>query len=230
MADLALVFVDCVKTIDPTTRDMMRKLKEYKDERAQDESMSPLRTLLFLNKHDKYLEDDFHTKVKYPVADRFRLHFPDLDDTFEKVLYGSALTGDGMNELTSELMERAVEREWVYSKDTKTDLSQLNLAFEVIREKLFRHLNRELPYLVVQENVGWTEDKLRGVLRIDQKLYIRKESQRAILHGHMKGIVFEAERDLTTAFGIKVILHVAVIVRKDRVEPALSDAMVDFDF
>jgi GTP-binding protein Era len=229
VADLALVFFDAVKTIDQTTRDLVSRLYAYQLRRAQDESMPSLKAILFLNKYDKYLEGKFRVDTKHPVADRFRHHFPELDDVFSKVLYGSALTGEGMTELTQVLMDEAVEREWEFSKETKTSLSQLDQTFEIIREKLFRHLNQEIPYQIVQENVGWTEDPNRGILRIDQKLFIRKESQRAILHGQMKGIIFEAERDLATAFGVKVQLNVNVVVRKDRVEPALSDAMVDFD-
>jgi GTPase Era involved in 16S rRNA processing len=238
-ADVALVFMDSVKTIDLTARDMLKNLEKYMKTREEefkedpDEALKPLKAILFLNKHDKYLEGRFRQKDEeknpFPVQDRFRHHFPQLDDVFDKVLHGSALTGDGMQELTDQLKRYAEEREWYYAKETKTDKSQLDQAFEVIREKLFRHLNQELPYLVVQENIGWTEDKLRGILTIQEKFYIPKESQRAILHGHMKGIIFEAERDLTSLFGIKVQLRVHVVVRKDRVEPALSDAMVDFD-
>lgn len=228
-ADLALVFMDCVKTIDQTTRNIVSQLHAYQLRRQQDSTIEPLRSILFLNKYDKYLDGDFRVETKYPVEDRFRHHFPDLDYVFQKVMHGSSLTGVGMQELTNELVANAIDREWEYAKDTRTDLSTLELAFEIIREKLFRHLNQELPYLVVQENVGWTEDPVRGILRIDQKFYIRKESQRTILHGHIKGIILEAERDLATAFGMKVVLNVSVIVRKDAVEPALSDAMVDFD-
>jgi len=227
--DLSLVFMDCVKTIDQTMRNSISQLRAYQLRREQDPTMAPLKSILFLNKYDKYLDDDFRVQTKYPVEDRFRHHFPDLDDVFQKVMYGSALTGVGMQELTNELLVNAVDREWEYSKDTRTDLSTLELAFEIIREKLFRHLNREIPYLVVQENVGWTEDPVRGILRIDQKFYMRKESQRAILHGHLKSIILEAERDLATAFGMKVVLNVNIVVRKEAVEPALGDAMVDFD-
>lgn len=39
----------------------------------------------------------------------------------------------------------------------------------------------------------------------------------------MKGIIYEAERDLATALGIKVILRVSIIVRKEAVEPSLTD-------
>jgi len=228
-ADLALVFVDCVKTIDQTTRNIVSQLRAYQLRREQDPTILPLKSILFLNKYDKYLEDDFRVQTKYPVEDRFRHHFPELDDVFQKLMWGSSLTGLGMLELTNELVKNAVEREWEYARDTRTDLSTLDLAFEIIREKLFRHLNQEMPYLVVQENVGWTEDPVRGILRIDQKFYIRKDSQRAILLGHMKSIILEAERDLATAFATKVVLNVNIVVRKDAVEPALSDAMVDFD-
>lgn len=223
------MFFDAVKTIDKTTHDVVSRLHSYQLRRAQDDTIAPLKSILFLNKYDKYESGKFRVDKIHPAPDRFRKHFPDLDDVFSRVMYGSALTGAGIADLTQALLDNAVEREWEYAKETKTPLSSLDLAFEVIREKLFRHLNQELPYLVVQENVGWTEDPVRGTIRIDQKLYVRKESQRAILHGHMKGIILEAERDLATAFGTRILLNMAVVVRKDAVEPALSDAMVDFD-
>lgn len=226
---MALVFFDAVKTIDKTTHDIVSRLQAYQLRRAQDETMEPLKAVLFLNKYDKYETGKFHVEKKYPATDRFRKHFAELDDVFSHVLCGSALTGDGISELSELLVSQSVEREWEYAKETKTTLSSLDLAFEIVREKLFRHLNQELPYLVVQENVGWTEDPIRGTIRIDQKLYVRKDSQRSILHGHIKGIILEAERDLATALGCRVLLNMSVVVRKEAVEPALSDAMVDFD-
>lgn len=226
---MALVFLDSVKTIDQTTRDLIHRLHSYQKERAQDNSIEPLKAILFLNKYDKYETGKFRVDTKYPVKDRFRLHFSELDDIFSQVLCGSALTGDGIADLTDALLAHAVEREWDFARETKTPLSPLDIVFEIVREKLFRHLNQELPYLVVQENVGWTEDPLRAIIRIDQKLYVRKDSQRSILHGHIKSIIYEAERDLATALGTRVILNLNVIVRKEAVEPALSDAMVDFD-
>lgn len=223
------MFFDAVKTIDKTAHDIVSRLQSYQMRRAQDDTIAPLKAVLFLNKHDKYEEGKFRVEKKYPVADRFRMHFAELDDVFSHVLHGSALNGSGINELTDLLIEQSVEREWEFAKETKSPLSSLDLTFEIIREKLFRHLNQELPYLIVQENLGWTEDPARGTIRIDQKLYVRKDSQRSIVHGHIKGIILEAERDLATALGSRVLLNITIVVRKEAVEPMLSDAMVDFD-
>lgn len=49
--------------------------------------------------------------------------------------------------------------------------------FVAIRAQLYRFLHQEIPYQVVQENLGWTEMD-DGKLRIDQKLTVPKSSQR----------------------------------------------------
>lgn len=98
-SDVVIVFVDSVKTIDVTVKDMITNLEKYMKKRNEDRELEPLKAFLFLNKYDKYMEDDFRTKKKFPVADRFRLHFENLDVIFDQVLYGSALNGEGLDEL-----------------------------------------------------------------------------------------------------------------------------------
>jgi len=61
-------------------------------------------------------------------------------------------------------------------KQQTTDLSPLERATEIIREKLYRRLNRELPYNIVQETRGWT-DLPDGTLRIDQTIFVQRQSQ-----------------------------------------------------
>lgn len=76
------------------------------------------------------------------------------------------------------MFQNVVDREWKFPPKIVTDRATIDLAFEVIREKIFRHLNKEVPYSITQENVGWTEDKIQNILRIDQKLFVKKESQK----------------------------------------------------
>lgn len=104
------------------------------------------------------------------------------------------------------------------------------MVHEVIREKIFRRLNRELPYQVYQENEGWTE-LTNGHLRIDQNLIVLKRSQRAIVIGlkgeNVQGIALEASRDLSTLFQRKVWLQLRVVFRERLPDDAtISEPMV----
>jgi hypothetical protein len=60
----------------------------------------------------------------------------------------------------------------------------LKLVGEIIREKIFRHTNKEVPYKVWQENVGWTEMP-DGSLRIDQYLIVVHESHKVRFGRHL---------------------------------------------
>lgn len=55
-------------------------------------------------------------------------------------------------------------------------MSDVDFLFEVIREKIYQQFHYEIPYLVSQENLGWTE-LTDGTLRIDQYIFVEKESQ-----------------------------------------------------
>ncbi|XP_049849421.1 GTPase Era-like isoform X2 [Schistocerca gregaria] len=176
-AGVVLVIVDCFKIIDQVLRELIHKLDEYMQNRSKNPSMSPIRAILFLNKYDRYEVYKSRNARMYPVIDRFRKHIPSLDRIFEKIYYGSSLTGLNFDKLKNALVEMAPLREWEYAKEVVTNQSRLEIVQEVIKEKIFRHLNQELPYGIRQESVSWIEDPVRGITKIDQKLYVPKQSQ-----------------------------------------------------
>lgn len=59
----------------------------------------------------------------------------------------------------------------------KSAFTQVKLTTELIREKIYQLTQKEIPYLVDQETLGWTKLK-DGTLRIDQIVYVEKESQK----------------------------------------------------
>jgi GTPase Era involved in 16S rRNA processing len=89
----------------------------------------------------------------------------------------------------------------------------LTRATEIIREALFTYLDRELPYVLEQRNLGWTEltNPTQG-LRIDQQLLIPRErkSVRKILEARLPGIATSARRQLRAEFGRPVFLHLSI--------------------
>lgn len=93
------------------------------------------------------------------------------------MFYVSAISGDGVEELRDYLLDVAPFREWEFGEREKTPLTPLERVQEIIKEKLFKYLHKEIPYQVLQENMGWTELE-GGKLRIDQKMTVPKNSQR----------------------------------------------------
>src|SRR5919197_865294 len=94
----------------------------------------------------------------------------------------SALTGDGVVDLKSWLAEHMPEGPWLYPADQISDVPLRSLAAEITREKLFEQLHQELPYQSTVETEVWKELK-DGAIRIEQTIYVERESQRKIVLG-----------------------------------------------
>ena len=101
---------------------------------------------------------------------------------FEASFMISALTGDGVADLKQWLAERMPPGPWLYPPDQMSDAPMRQLAAEITREKLFERLHQELPYHSTVETESWKE--LRGgAVRIEQTIYVERESQRKIVLG-----------------------------------------------
>jgi len=71
---------------------------------------------------------------------------------------------------------------WLYPPDQMSDAPLRQLAAEITREKLFHRMHQELPYQSTVETESWKE--LRdGSVRIEQTIYVERESQRKIVLG-----------------------------------------------
>ena len=138
-------------------------------------------------------------------------------DCFSDVFMVSALTGDGVDDLLDHLAERLPEGPWLYPEDDLSDAPLRFLAAEITREKLFLRLHDEIPYDVATETAGWEEFDNGGV-RIDQTIYVRRTSQRAIVLGkggaRIKAIRQAAQSELTEALDRPVHLFLTVRVRE----------------
>ena len=101
---------------------------------------------------------------------------------FEATFMVSALTGDGVPDLRRWLAEHVPPGPWLYPADQMSDAPMRQLAAEITREKLFERLHQELPYHSTVETEAWKE--LRGGdVRIEQTIYVERESQRKIVLG-----------------------------------------------
>ena len=138
---------------------------------------------------------------------------PKFDATFML----SAASGDGVDDLKAWLAAQRRPDPWHYPEDQISDAPMRSLAAEITREKLFDRLHQELPYQATVETEVWKE--LRdGSARIEQTIYVERESQRKIVLGTggatIKAIGAEARKEIAELTEQKVHLFLFVKVRE----------------
>jgi GTP-binding protein Era len=136
---------------------------------------------------------------------------------FDAVFLISAENGDGLKDLRAHLLSRARPGEWHFPEDQLSDISDRLMAAEITREKVFKRLHQELPYESTVETTAWSRTK-KGELKIDQTIYVSRESQRPIVLGKggatLKAIGEAARKELCDLFGETVHLFLTVTVRE----------------
>jgi len=129
----------------------------------------------------------------------------------------SALSGDGVNDLKRWFAANVPSGPWLYPEDQISDAPLRQLAAEITREKLYLRLHQELPYQSTVETEVWKELK-DGSVRIEQTIYVERESQRKIVLGKggatIKAIGAAARADIAQAIEQPVHLFLFVKVRE----------------
>ena len=195
-ADLRVLLVDVERGIDGNTRGIIEGMKKAK-----------MKAVLVLNKIDLVARESL-----LALADNL-----DKEGVFTEVFMLSALQGDGVADLLAAVAGKIPEGPWHYPKDQLADISERLLAAEITREKLFLQLHQELPYAATVETEAWKEVK-GGALRIEQVIYVRRGTQKAIVLGkggqQIKQIGAEARAEMMEIFGVTVHLFLFVKVRE----------------
>lgn len=137
---------------------------------------------------------------------------------YTDVFMVAARRSDGVADLARTLAERAPEGPWLFPEDQIMDAPARVLAAEITREKAMLRLHDELPYDLLVETEAWEERK-DGSVKVDQTLYVARESQRKIAIGAkgqtIKTIGEQARKELETALDRRVHLFLHVKVRED---------------
>ena len=123
-----------------------------------------------------------------------------------------------MDDLRDYLAERMPPGPWLYPEDQLSDFPLRMLAAEITREKLYLRLHDELPYASHVETELW-EERPDGSIRIEQTIYVQRESQKKIVIGKggqtIKDIGKAARQELSALLGgRKVHLFLFVKVRE----------------
>jgi len=130
----------------------------------------------------------------------------------------SALSGDGVDDLRRALAEMVPPGPFLYPEDQMSDAPMRHLAAEITREKIYRKLHQELPYQSTVETDKWEERKDKSV-RIEQTIFVERESQRKIVLGKggatIKSIGADSRKEIGEIFGVPVHLFLFVKVREN---------------
>ena len=138
---------------------------------------------------------------------------------FDAVVPVSAQTGSGIDQLKDELKKQAQEGRHLFDEDTITDQPERVLAAEMIREKMLRLLDKEIPHgtAVVIERMKTRDDK--DIIDMDATIYCEKASHKGIIIGKggsmLKKIGTYARQDMEAFFNCKVNLTMWVKVKED---------------
>jgi GTP-binding protein Era len=194
-ADVIALVVDAAKGAED--EDTTRILAKLADVRAQ--------RLLLLNKVDRVKKETL-----LGLAAAFNEKLP-----FAGTFMISALKGSGIADLRRHLAAAVQPGPWHYPEDDISDAPLRLLAAEITRERLYEWLHDELPYAATVETTSW-KDLRGGSVRIEQTIYVERESQRRIVLGEggrsIKQISMESRKEFGEIIGkpVHLFLHVKV--------------------
>jgi GTP-binding protein Era len=141
-------------------------------------------------------------------------HYRTLHD-FADYIPISALKGDGLELLRAEIVKRLPEGPALYPEDHVTDQPERFLAAEILREKILRLTNQEVPHAAAVMIESWEDTP--ALLRISASIYVERPGQKTIVIGAggagIKRIGTQARQELERIFGKKVFLQTFVKVK-----------------
>ncbi|WP_273792649.1 GTPase Era [Brucella anthropi] len=196
-ADIILVLLDSQGGLNENAEALLASMKDVRQKKV-----------LVLNKVDRVDPPvllDLARKANELVA-------------FDQTFMISALNGSGCKDLAKYLAESVPNGPWYYPEDQISDMPMRQLAAEITREKLYLRLHEELPYSSTVETERWEERK-DGSVRIEQVIYVERESQKKIVLGHkgetIKAIGQSARKEIAEILEQTVHLFLFVKVREN---------------
>jgi len=137
---------------------------------------------------------------------------------FAKTFMIAAISGDGVDDIRTTLAEMVPPGPYLYPEDQMSDAPMRQLAAEITREKIYQKLHQELPYQSTVETDKWEERKDKSV-RIEQTIFVERESQRKIVLGKggatIKSIGADSRKELMQILDVPVHLFLFVKVREN---------------
>ena len=196
-ADIAGLIVDVRRASDIDDEAMLKPLAGLKTPK-----------FLILNKIDTLEKEKF-----FAIAEALNGKL-----AFDATFMVSALSGAGTDAILDWIAPRLPAGPWLYPEDQLSDAPLRFMAAEITREKLFERLHQELPYQSTVETDQWLQQK-DGSVRIEQTIYVARESQRKIVLGEggraIKAIGSAARKEIAEMAEAKAHLFLFVKVREE---------------
>ena len=137
---------------------------------------------------------------------------------FDAIIPISARTGDGLEELMTQLARYAQEGPQLFPDGMTTDQPDAQVCAEIVREKMLRCLDKEIPHGTAVEVTRFTE-RDSGIIDLDVTIYCEKASHKGIIigkHGDMiKHISTLARKDIERFMGTQVYMETWVKVKEN---------------
>ena len=195
--DCVLLLVEPVASVGPQEDALIDRLRQ-----------SGVPAILVINKID--------TVDKARLLEVMAVYAAAFD--FGAILPISARTGDGLDELLTELEKYAVEGPHLFPDDMITDQPERQICAELVREKLLKCLDKEIPHGTAVEVTRFSERE-NGILDLEVTIYCEKDSHKGIIIGKkgamLKKIGELAREDIETFMGTKVYLQTWVKVKEN---------------
>jgi GTP-binding protein Era len=192
-ADVILYVTDVLEKSDPASDEVVSRI-----------AASGLPTILVINKIDLTTPEELEALVEM-----WRTRLPRAE-----AVPVSALEKFNIGGLFDLIVGHLPEGEPFYSKDTLTDRTMRFFASEIIREKILRFYDKEIPYSVEIAVEEYREEP--AIDHISATIYVARDTQKGILIGHkgsmLKKVGTAAREELEQFLGKKVFLALHVKV------------------
>lgn len=207
--DVVLFLAEAADSIHPQDKEIIERIKKAK-----------LPAILVLNKTDITKKD----KLLLNMA-----KFNELYE-FKSIIPASALTGENVDIILSEIKPYLRNEPWYYPEDMITDQTVRTISSEILREKLLRLLDDEIPHGTAVTIEDYEEtDKL---IKIRAEIYCEKNAHKKIIIGKngetLKKAASYAREDIEQMTSKKVFLDVWVKVKENWRDSELNMSRLGF--
>lgn len=196
--DVILFLITPDETVGAGDKYIIEQLKEVK---------TPV--LLLINKVDAFKSENIARTIENYIK----------EFNFKEVVPLSALTGKNVDELIGLIVNNLPEGPQYFPSDMITDQPEKFIVSEIIREKILKNLEEEVPHGTAVEIISMKEEKESKLININATIYCEKDSHKAIIIGKgglmLKKIGQSAREDIEALLGSKIYLELWVKVKKD---------------
>ncbi len=197
--DACLFVVEPKGELRPAEKELLEKFKKEK-----------MPVILAINKVDTLADK---TDLMSRIAQMAALY------DFQAIVPVSAQNGTNIKELIDELKSLAFESIHFFPDDTLTDQPERVIAAEIIREKILRRMNKEVPHGIAVSVEKMRERENSDLLDIEAIIYCEKESHKGMIIGKkgetLKTVSTRAREDMEKFFGCRINLQCWVKVKED---------------